>query len=80
MSAADETQAAEYRRMMRARTRNKIAAELGMSGVSSLAADVRADWQPVLDWLNWLEEIDDGRDETDDNEYGQIFNLNPGVE
>ena len=74
----DEQQAAEYRRMMLARTRAKAARERALAGSRSARLDLQAGWQPLIDW--YAERDSDGGEDDPPEDTGQIFNLNPGLE
>lgn len=71
----DAERVAEYQRMMLARSRNKAARERALAGDPAARVTNLTNWQPMIDWLH--EEDTDGREEAD---YGDILNLNPGVE
>jgi hypothetical protein len=74
---SEEARAIEYRRKMQARTRNKAARERALAGSRSARMTNLSNWQPMIDWLAERNNNDGG---SDSEEYGQIFNLNPGVE
>jgi len=50
-NAAEEARATEYRRQVEARAQWARAVNLKLRGDASAAALVKANWQPVIDWL-----------------------------
>jgi hypothetical protein len=45
--------AVEYRRKMRARNANALAAEIALSGSAQALHDLRVKWSPLRNWDGW---------------------------